>query len=178
MIAIRCYSCSTEKVETDFHKNKRNKSGRQSRCKDCDKKWHSDRYKRDKEKILKQSAIWRSLNKDKAEAKGKEWKSKNPEKAKRYQRTTNLRRSYGLEIQEYEEMLSAQNGKCAICGKHETFIHHKTKEVSTLAIDHCHKTGKIRALLCRSCNMALGHFGDSISLMKTAIAYLEKHNGN
>lgn len=78
-----------------------------------------------------------------------------------------LRRS-GLTVEKHEAMLSTQGGKCAICKG-------ATKYVRRLAIDHCHKTGKIRGLLCGNCNAGIGYFADDISRIAAAIEYLKKN---
>lgn len=75
---------------------------------------------------------------------------------------------------EYKNMIEKQNNLCIICNKSETSIA-KSGVTKTLAIDHCHKTGKIRDLLCSKCNVGLGNFNDDIELIKKAILYLEKH---
>lgn len=69
-------------------------------------------------------------------------------------------------------MHEEQNGLCAICGNPEKAFM-KTK-VMYLAIDHNHKTGEIRGLLCTNCNNGLGRFKDNIDLLNKAIAYIEK----
>ena len=66
-------------------------------------------------------------------------------------------------------MLESQNGICAICGNLETI------QKSHLSVDHDHKTNKVRGLLCRECNRALGGFKDNRILLQSAINYLLKH---
>lgn len=68
---------------------------------------------------------------------------------------------YNLTLQKYQEMNLSQKGKCLICGL-EKF----------LVVDHCHKSNKVRGLLCDSCNRGLGFFHDSIENLKSAIKYL------
>lgn len=75
-----------------------------------------------------------------------------------------LRRHHGITIEQYDVMWEQQNGKCAICGN--------TGEGRALCIDHDHKTGKIRGLLCVRCNTALGSFRDDINRLRNAILYL------
>jgi hypothetical protein len=77
------------------------------------------------------------------------------------------RYSYGLNPEQYGVMVMAQDGRCAICERHP--------EDGVLRVDHDHSTGKIRGLLCRHCNLALGNMRDDVSLLRKAIAYLEKH---
>jgi len=80
-----------------------------------------------------------------------------------------LRRKYGFGIERFNEMFAAQNGCCAICGRHQTEF------VKGLAVDHDHDTGAIRQLLCPNCNVGLGSFRDNIGLLAKAIKYLETH---
>lgn len=89
-------------------------------------------------------------------------------------RNNHYAREYGISLDQYNELLKAQEGKCSICGA--TDPRHSHKE--SLIVDHCHKTGAIRGLLCSPCNVALGHFQDSPSLLRTAAAYLEDSQSN
>ena len=69
-------------------------------------------------------------------------------------------------------MLVQQNYSCGICKKHESEFKYK------LRVDHCHTTGKVRELLCNSCNVLLGHSKENINNLNNAIGYLIKHNKN
>ncbi len=80
---------------------------------------------------------------------------------------------YGLSYEKYCGMAYRQSYVCAICGKDETSINNLNGKPNGLAIDHCHKTGKVRGLLCFSCNLGLGKFKDNTSLLQKAISYLE-----
>lgn len=80
------------------------------------------------------------------------------------QRKRWLKFKYNITPEDYANMLEKQNGLCAICE-----LEMSEKEV---CIDHCHKTGKIRGLLHRSCNAALGLFKENISILNSAIKYL------
>jgi hypothetical protein len=80
-----------------------------------------------------------------------------------------LKRSYGITLNEYNQMLVDQNHKCITCGttdpggKHGKFM-----------VDHCHSTGKVRGLLCKRCNIALGEVGDNVNVLQSMIEYLQK----
>ena len=89
-------------------------------------------------------------------------------KTKAYWNETFLRNKYGLTTVRFDEMLSAQNGKCAICGATAP-NHHKKR----LNVDHCHKTGAVRGLLCDACNRAIGLLKDDPEIMKRAISYIQ-----
>ena len=172
-----CFSCVQYKPTCCFHKAKKEKDGFQYQCIDCSKQYHAKRYIEQKDKLKVQLKKYKEENKEKLEVASLLWKKNNPDKVKQYQRTSNLRKNFGLSMDEYEQMLEKQNNLCAICEKPETFIHHQTKETARLAVDHCHKTNKVRKLLCKSCNTALGLFKDDIGVMENAVQYLKDHNG-
>lgn len=80
-------------------------------------------------------------------------------------------KKYGITNKEYIEMSEKQNHCCAICNKPETTENIKGI-ISSLAVDHCHTTGKVRGLLCGNCNKGIGLFKDDISNLQKAIEYL------
>lgn len=80
------------------------------------------------------------------------------------------RKKYGITLAEYYEMLEDQAYKCYICGVGQDEV---TKKLS---VDHHHDTGKVRKLLCVSCNTALGHVKENIDIMKKMIDYVEEHS--
>jgi hypothetical protein len=87
-----------------------------------------------------------------------------------------LRKRYGITIDQYEDMDAAQGGVCAICGNEESRVDHWTKNISRLAVDHDHKTSNVRALLCHAHNVSLGGFGDDPMLLAKSIEYLARHS--
>jgi len=97
---------------------------------------------------------------------GRKMRAANPD----YHKSMKLRRAYGVTIEQYNEMLAAQNGCCAICDKPES--NEIRGKVVSLAVDHCHKTGAVRALLCSACNTALGLFNDDPELLAKAQQYV------
>ncbi len=82
----------------------------------------------------------------------------------RIQKHNDLNAKYGISIDEYNAMATKQNNRCAIC----------LKEPKVLYVDHCHKTGVIRGLLCNKCNLGLGRFDDDAELVQRAFKYLSK----
>jgi len=82
-----------------------------------------------------------------------------------------LKRQYGIDLNEYELMFSNQKGCCAICETHISKINHKHKK--NLCVDHNHETNKIRGLLCDKCNRGLGLFCDDENLLLKAVKYLK-----
>lgn len=83
-------------------------------------------------------------------------------------------RKYGITLHEYQKMSILQNDLCKICLQPDKTILREDGAVH-LVVDHCHDSGKIRGLLCRSCNLGLGFFADSPSVLEKAIAYLKMH---
>jgi hypothetical protein len=82
-----------------------------------------------------------------------------------------LKRLYGITLEQYWEMHEAQRGGCAICGV-ETSQNKRATNFLPLFIDHCHDTGHVRGLLCSKCNHALGLMNDSPDLLEQAAQYL------
>lgn len=73
-------------------------------------------------------------------------------------------------------MLIKQNYCCAICLKPEKSLNNKKTKICRLAVDHCHKTGKIRQLLCANCNKTLGLIKEDTDVLKKMIDYIGKHD--
>jgi hypothetical protein len=86
--------------------------------------------------------------------------------AQAYKRDLALRNAYGISLEEYDNMLESQLGCCAICAMTPE------KNGRRLDVDHCHETGRVRGLLCASCNLGIGKFKDNPSLLAEAIKYL------
>ena len=95
--------------------------------------------------------------------KKKEYASRPERKEK--QRARRLKRHYGISVEEYERMLCEAAGRCAVCGE----------ELLDPHVDHNHKTGKIRGLLCPQCNIGLGMFNDSAEILAKAASYLRSN---
>ena len=94
-------------------------------------------------------------------------------KKKRREKVANwVEYKYGITPDQYDELLKSQGGVCAICGKVDT-RRRAQGERQKLAVDHCHKSGRIRGLLCMRCNTGLGHFKDDLLLLSAAQRYLE-----
>jgi hypothetical protein len=82
-------------------------------------------------------------------------------------RRTNLRRRYGIELEDYNRLLTGQGGKCAICSSSDP----KSKD-GNFHVDHCHETKLVRGLLCFPCNAGIGKFRHDPALRLRAIAYI------
>jgi len=148
-----CTSCKNELPKSSFHKSSNTKDGLCFKCKECTNYNNRQSHLRNKE----------GNNKRK-----REWRKNNPEKF----RNAALKSKFDISLDVYNSILESQNNSCAICKRDKLeFNYH-------LAVDHCHKTGEIRGLLCRNCNAALGHFKDNLDTIKNSIVYLEKFINN
>lgn len=95
-------------------------------------------------------------------------KERHIQRTKRQIRHSDLRRKFGISVDDFEHMKMEQGGKCAICGK-------IPKEKHGLGVDHDHRNGVIRKLLCPKCNAMLGMANDKIEILQIAIDYLKAH---
>jgi hypothetical protein len=100
----------------------------------------------------------------------KEWWAK-------HGRDQNLQKRYGIGVEDYQTMYEKQEGKCAICNKHSTSVFTKGAVGFELCVDHCHNTGKVRGILCQSCNVTLGKVEEKEEILLALIEYLKKHKG-
>ena len=117
-----------------------------------------------KQRVREYDRLYRARNKEKESARTKAWYAQNKDKV----RSRELNRSFGITIEEYRRMLEDQGGKCAICGATDS----RSGYNANFAVDHCHKTKKVRALLCHPCNKELGIYEKHKEAME---AYVMKH---
>ena len=96
------------------------------------------------------------------------WRENNRPKARTHVKRSMLKRLYGISLEQYDAMLIDSCGKCTLCGLN--FSDAKDDP----SVDHCHDTGKVRALIHARCNRGLGSFKDSIEMLEQAVAYLKR----
>ena len=166
MTLLKCSTCGEMKPENEFSRDRHARKqsprcrqalyGRTYDCLDCIKKKRKELHRRNP-----QIAIRRNKKRRK--------EYKNPEIRKK-QVDARYRSRYGITYGQYEEMLKSQEGVCAICGKDNK---HKTQR--RLHVDHDHKTGKVRELLCIRCNTVIGNCKENIEILKKMIKYLVRH---
>lgn len=147
-----CKNCNIEKVLGDYFKDRGTKDGHSSVCKACKK-----------QKVY----AWRDKNKDKYNASQRAYSVSHPEMGYGVE----IKRRYGCTLEVYNAMVVKQEGKCAICD----VLHNPAEKKGRLYVDHCHKTGKVRALLCKHCNSMLGYSRDDTRILLEAVAYISRH---
>lgn len=120
---------------------------------------------KEKARIYAREYYWKVKQKDPEILRGwsRDWKRKNRDRNRYLTKKSYLKKTYGLTYEQYLDLIEDQNGECAIC-----------REFKELHIDHCHKTGKIRALLCPECNKVLGLAKEKIDILQSMIVYIDK----
>lgn len=197
-----CTKCLALKPLEGFSKAPRGLHGRKASCKECDAARHAARYtprprgprrapltpdtikKCTVCKVTKTlrdfslsrratettNAVYRSECKECSASKARKWFSENAERSNAARREWNLKNNYGLTRAQYDALLQSQGGVCAICGRPERMK--RQGKLMRMPVDHDHKTGAVRGILCQTCNRAIGLLGDDVVLMRRAISYL------
>ena len=135
-----CKDCGETKPLDEFPDRKRMKDGKNTYCRPC------------------------------CTARRTAWRKANPEKETEHSRRYQLKRNYGMTLEQWDEMFEAQGGCCAVCGTDEP------GGKGTFHVDHCHDSGEVRALLCNGCNVALGMMDDDPERIRALADYAEAHN--
>ena len=110
-------------------------------------------------KICKRNHTWNNEKHSKCPDCRQLWYNANREQFKIY----NRQRRYGLNAENYTSLLEKQNNSCAIC-----------KDKTALEVDHCHRTDKVRGLLCERCNRLLGLGRENLDILIAAMDYLKR----
>jgi hypothetical protein len=186
-----CHRCSSWKSKDEFHKSAKTSDGLQANCKSCREEQRQDYKARNPEADHNRYKNWFQKNpnyykekhsrekdvvnqkkretynndaslREKISKQGKKYREENKEKVKQAGRSQHLKHKYNLTLQDYEAMYKQQKGLCAICGTHQEKLH----------VDHNHKSGEVRSLLCGNCNRAIGIMDEDISIIQKAANYL------
>lgn len=166
----RCARTNPQLLD-NFTKNKKSKDKLQPWCKSCCKERHAEYQIKNREKVNQIAREWSRKNKEKISVKCKSYYAGNVDKIKDHR----LRKEFGITLIQYKEMSAQQNHSCAICKQPETSRDHRGK-LRYLAVDHCHKTGKIRGLLCQKHNRMLGLANDNADILKESVVYLDRQS--
>jgi hypothetical protein len=162
-----CTKCGVEQPLENFYRAAGTRDGLRGDCKSCFRRRAKERYPLVREQAIERARKWREDNIDRFRENQRRARS-TPE-GKRRARDYHLGKKYGITQAEYEAMLGAQGGVCAICGR-------PPREDISLHVDHDHESGAIRGLTCFRCNNALGDFNDDPALLRSALAYLDDHD--
>lgn len=155
-----CSRCYLEKDLTEYHVDNRSKDGRRIVCKTCIKKHDQLYYQNNLEKKRMQATEYRKSER------GRRVRKEHYQKNKEAKRLYCIEKTYGLNSEDYTQMLNKQNGQCLICNDSEN-------NGRNLCVDHCHNTGRVRGLLCDKCNLSIGLLRDDAIRVKKLFEYLK-----
>lgn len=180
-----CRNCSKLKPLDDYYRCKGGKDGYRVVCKRCQldkqkesldpvrRKAYSDKYYRDNSEFVKsQVAAYAEANYDLVLGRKRDSRlarvAKDPEKEKERLRSVNLKNKFGITIEQYDILLGRQGNKCAICERHQDEFDRR------LAVDHSHRTRRVRGLLCTGCNYRLVARHENPILLRKIADYIEQ----
>ena len=156
-----CTKCKVLKDYSAFGKCAKTYDGLNAWCREC---FSAQYYKNHEHNLLKSKRNYQK-NKDKKKIYDKQYNIINREKVSKRKKFQHLKARYNLSEDQYNQLIASQGGRCYICN-----------DLTRLAVDHCHRTGKVRKLLCYPCNKGLGNFKENLDSMQNAIVYLKFHN--
>lgn len=143
-----CSSCDSIKLRNEFTVNSLKWDGLASKCKKCRSvKRHNNRAEDNTNFLAYEHRPYVIRN----------------------NKNSSYKRQYGITIDQYEQMLIEQNNVCKICQKPE-----KSKTKKNLTVDHSHITGKVRGLLCHSCNVSIGLLKEDLNIIENLLIYLKE----
>ncbi len=147
MKSKRCSTCGRIVPLGEFLRYPASKDGYGYKCAACRSSWKKKRYIKDRKRILVQKKEYAKT-----------------EHGRKTTRKARLKKKYGITLEQHEVMYVSQDGRCLVCLYAVPY--------SEIYTDHCHKTGKVRGLLCRKCNFMLGNAMDDPTVLKRAAKYL------
>jgi hypothetical protein len=159
----RCKRCGEVKPLSDFYRESGCRDGHRPECKECNLAARKAKYRENPAKEIARVRAWRRKHREQFNEYQREYRVRRAAEI----REGHLRRTFGLTQADYDELLAAQGGGCAVCGE-------PPPEGRSLHVDHDHATGRVRGLLCFRCNGGLGQFSDDPERLVTVIDYLTR----
>ena len=168
-----CVACGISKPLDEFRKIRSKATGkawRKHRCKVCEEKANALWRRDNPERVAAWRKKWRDTSpvyKANHKMQHKKWRDKNREHIRQRSKENALKRFYGLTPEDVRSRIESQCGVCAACGG-------PPMDDRPLMVDHDHKTGEVREMLCNSCNLTLGVSREDADRLHRLIIYLEK----
>jgi hypothetical protein len=163
-----CNTCGVKKPLDAFYRAAGMRDGHRGDCIECNLTAKRARQASNPEPYRERARQWAKDNPERRAAYQAEYRNR-PE-VKRAMRNLYYRRTYGITADEADQILAAQNGRCAICSRPAP------DRLASMHLDHDHETGRIRGFLCLDCNQGLGKMRDSPDLLLRALVYLRQHS--
>lgn len=161
-----CTVCRESKPPDEFSPNKTGKDGLHTWCRTCKaasaRRWHGA----NREQRRQYDAEAYAANREQGKAQARQWHANNRARSLDNKRRWKLALHGGFTDADKRALFDEQDGRCAIC--------RGLCEIDKLCVDHCHSTLVNRGLLCKPCNIGLGHFADSPERLRRAADYLER----
>jgi Recombination endonuclease VII len=154
-----CAQCGELKPEEEFFAATGAKGGRRPVCEACDKSRRPSWYQRNREAAIARARLWHREHPERL----REYRLKNRDRRALQMRRLHLRHTSGMTLEDYDNLLAAQDGECAICGEQPAVG-------QSMHIDHMDES--VRGILCVRCNNGLGQFKDDPELMLRAAEYV------
>lgn len=154
-----CTKCGVDKPITDFAQGRGYRDGRVTWCRDCYKDYRAKRLA--DPAVRAHEAEYAHLRYARLKETGE---------YQRQQKQSRLRCRFGMSMDDYIQMAVAQGNLCAICGRPAV----REGKTCCLDVDHDHKTGRVRGLLCKNCNLMIGNAQDDPATLRKGAAYLEQ----
>ena len=176
----RCTKCGIEKSLDCFYFQKNKYNGNLSSwCNICISQERKDYREKNKEAVRKKKREYGLKNRAEITRRARErrdhLRKTDPVKLSFCNRARWLKKEYGLTQDQYDALRKSQNDSCAVCSK--KFVTELGKGRTNFGVDHCHKTGEVRGLLCLPCNSSLGLMKENIETLLKMVQYLKFHKG-
>lgn len=162
-----CKKCGVTKPLTEFYRMAGMRDGHRNECKACNLAAQAAKRHADPRPNRERALRWNRDNPERVAAKAAAYRVSGKKRIS--DRRSHLKRRFGLTLDQYDEMLQSQGGGCALCNR-------LPRPGKALHVDHDHETGRVRGLLCFTCNNALGDFEDDPARLGAAISYLARYD--
>ncbi len=162
----KCKGCGEVKPLTNFHKNRKGSESRKYKCKTCTNAEAKEWARNHPENVKASQRKRRAADAERFREKERAYYQKTKERRLELKKLERFRR-YGITYDAFFELLGGQDFACSIC--QETFEEADPRNVH---IDHCHDSSRVRGILCRNCNIGIGHLKESPDLLRRAADYL------
>ena len=155
------------KPVADFYPHAGCRDGYRPECKACNLAEKARRHAADPQPARERTRKWQQDNPERYRENQREFRASGGKK--RSDRRSYLKRKYGISLEDYDAMLEAQDGRCAICRR-------LPRDDISLHVDHHHDSGRLRGLLCFSCNVTVGHIREEHDRLRAIADYLDAHD--
>ena len=167
MDSKRCRDCGEVKPVGDFYRHAGCSDGLRPECKVCNLAEKARRHRANPDAARERTRQWQQDNPQRYAENRERWRASGRKAISN--RRSYLKRKYGITLEQYDAMLEAQGGCCAICRR-------PPRDDISLHVDHHHGSGRLRGLLCFSCNVTVGHMREERDRLGAIADYLDEHD--